>query len=187
MGKAFLKLIDKHFTKANKLYLVFNKNNVKVSYSCTENVRSIINSHNKKILLKSEDDDELCNCRNKNTCPLDNKCKITSVIYKCEVTAPNHEKKSYIGLTEREFKQRFNSHKSSINNAKYKNSTTLSTYVWTLKEKDAIPTLKWSILKRVKSYSNTSKICRLCFYKKTGNTEIWEQKRITEQKVRNRL
>ena len=166
VGKTFLKLIDKHFTKANKLYSIFNKNNVKVSYSCTENVRSIINSHNKKTLSKPENNDELCNCRDKNTCPLDNKCKIKSVIYKCEVTAPNHGKKSYIGLTEREFKQRFSSHKSSINNVKYKNSTTLSTYVWSLKEKDITPTLKWSILKRVKSYSNTSKTCRLCLQEK---------------------
>eukprot|EP00111_Clytia_hemisphaerica_P012693 TCONS_00037353-protein len=103
---------------------------------------------------------------NKKSCPLDNKCQTTSVIYKCEVTAPDHEKKVYIGLTEKEFKQRYNGHKLSITNVKYKNKTTLSTYVWSLKDKNVLPNLKWSIMKRVKSYSNTSKVCRLCLQEK---------------------
>ena len=94
IGKLFLKLIFKHFTKANSLYKVFNKNNIKISYSCTENVRTIIAAHNKKILSKNESTTELCNCRDNKSCPLDNKCQTTSVIFKCEVTAPDHEKKS---------------------------------------------------------------------------------------------
>ena len=32
--------------------------------------------------------------------------------------------------------------------------------------KNVLPNLKWSIMKRVKSYSNTSKICRLCLQEK---------------------
>ena len=33
IGKTFLKLIDKHFPKINKFHKIFNRNNVKVSYS----------------------------------------------------------------------------------------------------------------------------------------------------------
>ena len=48
VARLFLNLVDKHFTKKNNLHKVFNRNNVKISYSCTENVSSIISSHNKK-------------------------------------------------------------------------------------------------------------------------------------------
>ena len=37
IGKTFLKLIDKHFPKTNKCHKIFNRNNVKVSYSCLSN------------------------------------------------------------------------------------------------------------------------------------------------------
>ena len=49
IAKTFLQLIKKHFPKSNRLHKIFNKNNVKVSYSCTESVEKIIKSHNKKI------------------------------------------------------------------------------------------------------------------------------------------
>ena len=89
VSKLFLNFIDKHFTKRNGLYKVFNRNNVKVSYSCMENVRSIINSHNKKLSTKKvNNEDPLCKCDTKEECPLDGKCCTESIVYKCEVTAP---------------------------------------------------------------------------------------------------
>jgi hypothetical protein len=72
----------------------------------------------------------------------------------------------YIGLTEKEFKQRFSGHKTSLKITKYRNSTTLSTYVWNLKDQNIVPTLNWSIMKRVRSYSNTNKSCPLCLQEK---------------------
>ena len=50
IGRRFLLLLDKHFPKAHKLSKVFDRNNVKVSYSTMPNFASIINAHNKKIL-----------------------------------------------------------------------------------------------------------------------------------------
>ena len=52
IGKIFLKMIDKHFPKRNQLHKVFNRNTVKISYSCTRNMKMIIQAHNKKILNK---------------------------------------------------------------------------------------------------------------------------------------
>ena len=46
--KCSLNLLDHHFPKCNKLGKLFNRNKVKVSYFCTENISSIISSHNKK-------------------------------------------------------------------------------------------------------------------------------------------
>ena len=49
-GHYFLKLFDKHFPRHHKLHKIFNRNTVKVSCSCTKNIKSIINCHNKKVL-----------------------------------------------------------------------------------------------------------------------------------------
>ena len=50
IGKRFLNLIKKHFPPHHKFNNVFNKNTVKNSYSCTRNIKTIMNSHNAKIL-----------------------------------------------------------------------------------------------------------------------------------------
>ena len=42
IGRVFLNLLDKHFHKENKLNKIFNRNSVKVSYSCTRNIEHII-------------------------------------------------------------------------------------------------------------------------------------------------
>ncbi len=39
----FVRLIDKHFSPNHKLHKVFNKNKVKVSYTCTNNINEIYN------------------------------------------------------------------------------------------------------------------------------------------------
>ena len=37
VGKSFFRLLDKHFPRSHSLYKIFNRNNVKVSYSCMNN------------------------------------------------------------------------------------------------------------------------------------------------------
>ena len=41
---------------------------------CTENTKSVITGHNKKLLSKSINTEPQCNCRLKNKCPLNGKC-----------------------------------------------------------------------------------------------------------------
>jgi len=53
VGKCFLSLIAQHFTKSNPLHKIFNRNTLKLSYSCMNNVKSIISSHNKTVISKS--------------------------------------------------------------------------------------------------------------------------------------
>ena len=47
--KYFVLLIQKHFLNNHKYRKIFNKNNVKISYSCMANIKSIINMHNKEV------------------------------------------------------------------------------------------------------------------------------------------
>ena len=50
IGKKFFSLLGKHFPKTHQLHKLFNRNNVKVSYSSLPNFKSVINGHNKIIL-----------------------------------------------------------------------------------------------------------------------------------------
>ena len=50
VGKEFLRLISKHFPPNHRLHKIINRNNVKISYCCMPNVKSIISSHNRKLL-----------------------------------------------------------------------------------------------------------------------------------------
>ena len=75
------------------------------------------------------------------------------------------EYKYYLGLAETTFKERYSNHKSSFNNENSKNSTELSKYVWSLRENNKIPSIKWKIVKIVYSKA-TSSFCKLCLTEK---------------------
>ena len=95
MGKIFLKLVDKHFPKSNKLHKIFNKNTLKVRYSCTENLAQIIKKHNKKITNTMEKStNPACNCRIKTKYPLKGKCLQPSVIYLATTKSKDNLEKS---------------------------------------------------------------------------------------------
>ena len=127
----------------------------------------IIKSHNKKITTTNTSKKLECNCRQKQNCPLNGKCREKNVIYKCVASVPNKPDKVYIGLTEGEWKKRHSQHKTSFKYKKLAKSTALSTYFWETKEKEKIdPILTWSILKSVPAYNNITKRCQLCLQEK---------------------
>ena len=71
-----------------------------------------------------------CNCRDKNTCPLENKCLTPKVIYQADVTNDTNDTyKYYLGLSETSFKDRYNNPKPSLRDDQQKNTTELSKYV----------------------------------------------------------
>ena len=176
IARTFLQLIDKHFPKSNKLHKIFNRNNIKVSYSCTRNIHQIISSHNKNIVSTNKESKADCNCRIKTNCPLNGNCKQESVLYKCTVTTISEPTKVYLGVTEGEFKDRFYKHQSSFNNKTYANSTSLSKYIWERKEQfNETPALKWEIVKSFPAYSNKTKSCNLCLQEKLAIITYPEQ------------
>ena len=46
VGRRFLNLVEKHFPKEHNLHKIFNRNTLKVCYSCSQKMTQIINSHN---------------------------------------------------------------------------------------------------------------------------------------------
>ena len=126
IAQKFLRLLDKHFPRGNKLHKIFNRNNVKVSYGCTNNMSQIIKSHNNKMLCEKKKQTARCSCRNKNQCPLNGNCEIESVMYNCDVQTESTPKKTYIGITEGSWKARHRTHKHSFINEQRKNYTDFS-------------------------------------------------------------
>ena len=172
VAKTFLSLIDKHFPKNKKLSKIFNRNTIKVSYSCLPNVKQTISNNNHRLLQlhrmkESTQDSKLCNCRQKSSCPLDGKCLTKCVVYKATVTeTTSKNQETYIGLTENEFKTRFNLHKSSFKLEHKRTSTTLSDHVWKLKKKNINFNISWQVVKRVKPFAPSNKVCGLCLQEK---------------------
>ena len=163
IGKKFMALLGKHFPSHHKFRKLFNKNTVKLSYSCMENMANVIRRHNAHI-LNSEEKAETrpCNCK-KQACPLDGKCREESLVYKAVVSSGEVEK-HYYGICEGDFKTRYNNHTKSFRNEVYKSETKLSEYVWSLNGSPY--TIKWSIAARSSPYRCGSRACNLCLMEK---------------------
>ena len=106
VAKPFLKLLDQHFPKSNKLHTIFNRNTVKVSYSCMENMSSMIKSHN-KVINKYVKESKSCNCRVKSECPQNGQCQVTGITYKCTALSLDKPNKVYLGTAEGDLKSDF--------------------------------------------------------------------------------
>ena len=127
IGREFFRLIDNCFPLWHKLHKIFNRNTLKLSYSCMPNVKQIIDGHNKAILKKStqppqNQGEKTCNCRNKDSCPLQGNCVSREVIYQATVESES-KTETYVGLTATDFKTRWRNHQASFNSEKSKNST----------------------------------------------------------------
>ena len=183
VAKTFLHLLDKHFPKSNKLHKIFNRNTVKVSYCCTGTLFHIIRSHNKNVINGKKLANLKCNCRNKSVCPLDGNCQQNDVIYKCIASTSVNPDKLYLETAEGEFKKRYYNHNKSFRHRSYANKTTLSKYVWEIKDKcNEMPSLKWSVVKSVPGYSNNSKRCLLCLHKKFEIVNYPNQKELLNKR-----
>ena len=163
----FLKFIDQNFPNNNPLSAIINRKTVKISYSVTNNIGKIMQTHNKKI-IKNETLESTstrpCNCRNKQLCPVESKCCTKCVIYKATVNQEN-KKAEYIGNTEGEFKLRYNQHTHSFRDQSKKSATTLSHYIWHHKL-NPTPPIKWQILKKCAKYQPGQGPCDLCLSEK---------------------
>ena len=160
IGKTFLKLIDQHFPKTNKFYKIFNRNNVKVSYSCLPNSTNMIKSHNYRILSEEKTQDQpKCNCRQKDTCPLEGNILDKELIYKCTLKEnTTSDGVNYNSLKENTFKDRLYKHRNSFKYENKVNSTELSKHCWEMKRKGIEkPIMHWLVVNHAKPYQNGSK------------------------------
>jgi hypothetical protein len=169
VASSFLKLVDKHFPRHHRYHKLFNRNNVKCSYSCMSSIGSIIRSHNAKVLSSTTNPttpQRTCNCRQPQNCPLGGMCLTQCIVYKATVSAPNRPKRVYHGLTEGSFKTRFNNHTTSFRLENHRKETELSKYMWELKDLGLEGEVRWEIAKRAAPYKCGARRCDLCLTEK---------------------
>ena len=165
IGQEFLKLVEKSFPHGHPLKKIFNRNTVKIGYSCAPNIASIISSKNKNILAPINPEERLCSCSRTKTCPLEGQCLAKNVIYQATVTQENGTQNSYTGLSSTEFKKRLAVHKSTFKNENFQ-QTSLSRFIWNLKRKNVNYEVKWKIQDRGATFSPITGRCGLCIKEK---------------------
>ena len=142
-------------------------NTLKLSYSCMSNVKSIISRHNEvqigKALNPAEEINDNCNCRIKNSCPLEGNCNVRNIVYQAEVVTLQ-PKETYIGLWDTTLKERYRNHTCSFRNERYKNVTELSKYLWSLKDRKINYEIKCRKVRQARSYSHFNKKCNVCLW-----------------------
>ena len=97
IGREFLRLIDNCFPAGHKLRKIFNRNTLKLSYSCMPNVQQICSC-------------ELCatdtrpsrptsmQLSEEGQCPLEGNCLAKGIVYQAQVTS-GRQTETYVGLT----------------------------------------------------------------------------------------
>ena len=150
VGRKFLNLIDKHFPRGSLLYPLINRYKVKLSYRCMPNMGAQINKHNSKI-LNQKNEEFRCKCQDKTKCPLPGKCTTDQLVYRATVSSGT-EVETYVGLTAGQFKDRYYGHNFDFENLDKKDSTKLSSYIWSLKHENKPYQIKWEVVTRAKHF-----------------------------------
>ena len=105
---------------------------------------TIISSHNRQV-LKPSVNTYCCNCRGRNSCQLDNKCKTPQIVYRGDVSNNfDNESKYYYDRTE----VWYGNHESSFRHERSRYAIELSKYLWELQKQGKKPIILWSMFNR---------------------------------------
>ena len=171
VGKHFRNLIEKHFIRGTDLGKLFNRNKLKISYSCLPNLRSKIAAHNRRVLFGGEETIHGggCNCHTPMECVMEGECKISDIIYKAEVLKEGEgrgEGHAYIGMASGEFKRRWYNHRQSFRDEGKEKSTELAKFIWNLKRWMINYTVHFETLEFTTPYRRETGSPRMCIQEK---------------------
>ena len=168
VGKYFLDLVDKHFPVNHKFRKLFNRNNLKISYSCMRNIKAVVSVHNKSV-LKDEPQaiSKTCSCPRNTICPLNGECLSKNTLYAGTIKSnlANYGEKEYAGLSAPPWKQRLGNHTLSFNDRQYAKCE-IAKEVWRIKDKGGTFSIIWRIIGHAPAYDPVSKKCSLCLSEK---------------------
>ena len=119
------------------------------------NIKNIVQGHNKSVLNSSRieaEQNQKCNCKNKDACPLNGNCLAEGVAYRGNLSCEEDEtiQFKYIGVSEDIFKSRYNNHAMSFRDPKYSMKTKLSRKYWELNNSGLTPKVSWETIQTVK-------------------------------------
>ena len=118
---------------------------------------------------QQESIEKTCNCRSKDkaTCPLKGNCLVCCLVYRATVTRlDNCHCETYTGVTAGTFKCRWYGHCHDIRHRPKpeddKKGTTLSNYVWQLKDQNIQYNLGWEVVTNGADFNPATGICGVC-------------------------
>ena len=97
---------------------------------------------------------------------INGECKSNNIVYEATVTAEDGTMRNYIGMTEHCFKTQYADPKQSFEKKKYATKTSLSRYLWKLKESGIKYSIKGSVMQRARAYRSGLRQCNLCLAEK---------------------
>ena len=106
-----------------------------------------------------------CNCRRKESYPLNGKFLHHFIVYKTEITT-NTSCKEYYEMSEVEFEFIYNNHTQSFRHISHINDTELSKYLWTMNANRTDYHLKLSTKSYASRYKCGTRGCNLCLTEK---------------------
>ena len=129
-----------------------------------------VSGHNARWLREDsvQAEDPRCNCRGgQGNCPVGGRCQVDCVIYEATITENQSGKKeTYTGVTERPFKKRLYEHTTDMNKTGNRSNTSLSSHIWSLKDRGIDHTITWKLKDRSTKFNPTTKKCRICLKEK---------------------
>ena len=135
-----------------------------------QNMQKQLSRHNKKIIQSYLEEKYpgirevvRCNCQrmNRPECPMPGMCNVYNVVYGATVTRDdNGHIETYTGVS-KDFKDRYRKHKKSFRDRSAK-QTTLSSYIWDLKDQDVQFDVSWRVIDRGPPFNPVNYVCRLC-------------------------
>ena len=112
---------------------------------------------------------EQCKCENENIlCPVNKQCMTNNVVYEAKVKT-RYATKSYIGMTGRNFIDRWKEHRGNLRH-KHQKGTKLSNYIWKQKEYGEniqIEDIEWNLRAKAVPYKPGARFCDTCLCEKT--------------------
>ena len=182
VGEEFRKIVEKHFNKGDDLSKLFNRNKLKITYSCLPNIEAKIISHNKHLISKQKATNievKNCNCQKSKICPLDGFCNASNIIYKAELLFKDQQEGQghvYVGLAG-DFKMRFRNHEQSFKDQRKRNQSELSKFIWKQKDRGMVEfTLNWAVISKEAPFNRVTKRCQLCTKEKVEILRIIHEK-----------
>ena len=100
----------------------------------TEGRQGTLDVGHRNVIRNERETRELCNCRVRKNCPLDNSCLLDNIVYEAKVETENKTFR-YIGCTGTSFKKRWSNHLHSFRNPGMRNTTSLAKVVQDLKDR----------------------------------------------------
>ena len=159
-----------YLTRKHVLHKIFNRNTVKISYSCMPNLNKTSTATTSPFYTKRSCRQDLAIVEWKQNALWVETASRNRLSQFTKRPSPQKiitlPRPTCMGLTENSFKTRSSNHKSSFANANKRNNTELRKYIWYLKENLTKFKGTWRILKHASSYNPTSNKCNLCLWEK---------------------